>query len=189
MSSLEHKLTEIFRYEQKIHSKAQLVDYYKLYLQAVEGPRHLLNAQQDKVKKYLESEVNQIDVLSDTNPDFQDLTLSNKLDYVRVNLSFVKKNHIDLDTFFEILVNSALKSLHAETSYFKQNLNLFWKLASLILDITEYNQQRQELMQMISSDFIPHHSEIYIKTYNPHYRVVSKEVWNLYFGNEFHLEI
>ncbi len=178
MNSINQKrLEEILLLEKNLHPKAKLRDYYKLFYQAIYGPGHLLN-NLSEAKRYLKHELSNLKENDD--PDFQDLSLSKDLDFVRVNLNFVKRNDVAFDSLFEVLIESASAAIEFDKLSFKKYLNVFWKVTSLIFpDLNEFNEQAFELKRILNQgDYVLHHSETYREAYKPHYRVVSKQIWN-----------
>ena len=150
----------------KMHPFARLQDYYKLFYQAVFGPAHILS-DKNSAYQYLKTEI----ALSKSK-EIQSIALDDN-DFIRVGLGLIE----DVNKFFEVLWESAKKAKKiSNTEWF----NLWNKIATEIekTDIKNFKEDSKKIKEfLLDGKFIFHHSEIYKEKYHPHYRVVSRKLW------------
>lgn len=132
-------------------------DFLKLIYQSEFGPGHLIKSKSSL--NYLIEELENIKMINETNLLYE--YISN--DFIRVNLDIYKKYNLDV---------YKLNTLFYETSMLIHKTNLSKKLDILELYIghnEDINNFRNNPVQM-------HHSEIYKKYYDPHYRLISSNL-------------
>ncbi len=153
--------------ELKLYPKAQAVDFYKLFYQAVFGPAHILKNKQ-KAYEFFLKEIE----YSAENKQIQDISFMQN-DFIRVGLGLVN----DRERFFEIFLKSAeIKNVIS----FEEWLEI-WKEVKISLKRYNIENLDSDLKQIdkavTSGKTVFSHSDIYKRLYNPHYRVVSKKLW------------
>ena len=160
-------IKKLIEAEIKMHPKAELVDFYKLFFQAVYGPKHLL---QDKKQAY-EYFMKELKV-SKLNKNIQDISLFEN-DFIRIDLGLVSNPII----FFDALIKSA----EITTKLFMNDWIELWKKIADELKNYNLNNFEAELKRINESisnrKYVFHHSKTYKNLYNPHYRVLSKKLW------------
>ena len=153
----------------------ELVDYYKLTYQAVFGVKHLL-IDSTKAKQYLLSE------LSSITPKNEELFKNISIDssIVRINLKTFKYKSYNPDILFNIMKTSAEKISGSEDTFYE-----YWNSLLKLID-----NKKILLDPIVAKKYTlyfekplkeKHHSEIYIKSYDPHYRVVLKSEFEKFF--------
>ncbi|MGE5798623.1 MAG: hypothetical protein ACM34O_17070 [Ignavibacteria bacterium] len=156
--------------ELKLHPEATLIDIYKIFFQGAYGPAHMIADRTSALNCIAEE-------LSDTAKYdtvlWQQTGYENR--YFRVNLSIVKDKILSMeklaDAFFKSANNSNPPSLE---SWKKEWEFILDAIKGMGLTINNFTEDKKFLNDMLESgEMIVHHSEIYIKLYNPHYRVIS----------------
>lgn len=133
-------------------------DYLKLIYQSEFGPGHLIKSKSSSLN-YLIEEIESIKVINDNNVLYE--YISN--DFIRVNLDIYKKYNLDL---------CKLNTLFQETSMLIHKNNLSKKLDILESCIGP----SEDITAFRSTPVQMHHSEIYKKYYDPHYRLISSNL-------------
>lgn len=139
-------------------------DLVKLIYQRTYGPSHILS-NLEKSKQYLIYELNNLNESS-----YQDIEISESL--IRVSLNNIK----NIDTFFDAFVKTS-KMINATKEDYNKNIDL------LIKCIKENNLDFNiDTIKDLASENLPvHHSLKYNIAYNPHYRLIHKELYKKLF--------
>lgn len=141
------------------YPKMQLEDIFKLYLQGILGPAHLVPSYEnclERIKKeYSEIEKDNhemIEYISD--------------DYMRVYLYPYFKNYNSFDNLVRLFVESS--KIKGDVELFKQEIRLLM------------NEDNKEVIEEYLSrdNYLISHSLIYKKEYDPHYLVVHRKYLN-----------
>lgn len=159
-------IAELIKSEKELHPKAKPIDFYKLVFQAKYGPAHILNNKEHSYR-YLFQELK---ITPNTSTEIQDISLENN-DFIRVGLANVK----DADKFFGILIQSAYGIEEFSKSVWLECWN---KIKNQLTDYGNFEAELNRIDDLLRQNkFIFHHSKDYTKYYQPHYRVVSKKLW------------
>jgi hypothetical protein len=153
--------------------KANLVDYYKLFYQGTFGPGHIIADRQTAYEALLK----EIESCHATElPFLQDISFINP--YCRVSLEIIEKKMIEPEVFFDLLLESC-KVVHTLSPI---EWNEAWQDLEDILFQILPKLNEPKLIKMIHDnlygDRIPmiRHSDNFRKTYNPHYRLIRKDL-------------
>ncbi len=170
------KINQLILQEYSQHPKAQLVDYYKLFFQANFGTEHFIS---DKIstEKKLQKELEQL-----TFSNFPLLqNIGYKTSIYRVSLKLIAEKFITFEPFLKAFLNSSF----AIDSKQKNEWQKEWQkiqntIFSMNLPLKNVEADLQIIKTAIREFTSVHHSKIYKKHYNPHYRLLSeKELDNL----------
>ena len=158
--------------ELRLHPKAQLVDIYKFFFQGAFGPGHIISDQKSALT-YLQNELQ-----SSTEFDsvlWQQVGYKNQ--YYRINLKLVKEGTIPEEKYFKAFIQSANTSKTPSTKEWLEEWNFILSVIDeMKLIIPNYEEDKSGLDNMLlGGKVLVHHSDIYRKLYNPHYRIIDKE--------------
>jgi len=147
------------------HSKANLIDYYKLFFQSYFGQGHFIGSESE-TKRHLENEL--AGMKGSYLPLLQDISNGNGL--YRISLEAVRSSLISKD---ELLLHY-LNSIFIRTDW-EQWAQVWSKLLDLIL--AKYPKLKvetdlEQCFEVIQNRVIMSHSECFRLTYSPHYRVM-----------------
>ena len=158
--------------ELRLHPKAQLVDIYKFFFQGTFGPGHIINDQKSALT-YLQNEL-QSSTEFDSVP-WQQVGYKNQ--YYRINLKLVKEGSILEEKYFRAFIHSANTSKTPSTKKWLEEWNFILSVIDeMKLIIPNYEEDKSGLDNMLfGGKVLVHHSDIYRKLYNPHYRIIDKE--------------
>jgi hypothetical protein len=164
-------MENIFITQYQKYPNMEIRDYYKLLYQAEFGVKHLL-IDTLKSKQYLVEEYNSISAKNELLYEY----ISGDHQIIRVNLSSFKYRKFSIDSLFEVMKKSASLISSNEKSFLEQ-----WSILKKLIekgDIPLNHQIVSEYEKIFLNGIKEeHHSEIFINKYNPHYRVVLKEVF------------
>jgi hypothetical protein len=157
--------------ELKIHPKATLLDLYKDFFQGKFGPGHMIedsNAAADYFKKELQ-EATEFDSVS-----WQ--AVGEEKNYYRVNLSLVRDGKISAQQLIDAFIGSAKKAKPPSLESWHKEWNLILEIIEKMkLNLPDFEKDKLQIAQKLKKGIvIGDHSSIYIGTYHPHYRIVSK---------------
>lgn len=172
MSCADPGMEKILIEQYKKYPHMQEKDYYKLLFQSEFGIKHLL-IDTSESRKYLFSEMNSIEQSDEPLYEF----ISGDHRIIRVNLSAFKKKAMSIDLLFDVMKESAEKITGSDNNF----LSIWHQLKILIekqiipMDIKMFIKYETQFQRPLKEE---HHSETYIENYNPHYRVVLKELFD-----------
>lgn len=158
--------------ELSIHPECKLVDIYKLILQAFFGPLHILG-DLETVSSYIKAEA--LAMHNIYQPFIQDI--SNSLGFSRISISLIQPYiHQDEKLFTEHCNQMAnLMKLSCLQGKPKYSMKELW-MGSKELIHSHFpidNNEWDKLLQIAEQAIIPHHSDLFRTTYDPHYRVLN----------------
>ena len=164
-------IVKLIKSEFKLHPKAQLIDYYKLFFQGTFGPEHIISNKNSAIE-FLKNELEESPIFEEI--DYQNISYINE--FYRVNINIINKGMITFDDFMDAFLKSA--KIEKEISY-KEWLEEWGNIENQILlmkiPIENIEQQSSELWNIIKNEQIISHSNIYRSTYFPHYRLINAE--------------
>jgi hypothetical protein len=151
----------------------QIEDYLKLIHQSVYGPAHISHQpNRDQLLAYLHHEMN----LSVDDPSTSWIEpIGNH--YFRVSIQPVKKrwmtDSVLIDAFFQSMIDPLFEDVNDMMKHHLEELKMLIEKGIILLDQvksmeTIINYQNQGYQAI-------HHSDIYRKTYHPHYRVIHQK--------------
>jgi len=158
--------------ELTLHPNATLLDLYKNFFQGEFGPGHMITSK-DAAAKYIKEEIK--------NVQYYDTVLWQPVGYkelyYRINLSLIKDRKIDMEELLVAFTENREKSDKMSLSEWKDEWIFILKIIEkLNLKLQDFETDKMKIMKNLENgNIIGHHSETYLKTYHPHYRIVSKE--------------
>lgn len=157
-----------------IYPNSTLRDIYKNFFQDHFGPGHIIT-DTDAATRYLSLELASCD--SFQGPAYESTGYEGR--FYRVNLSVVKNGTISYDRFFDAFIRSANTVEPISPDKWRKE----WKkidgvIKSMNLSIENEDEDRLEIDNLLKNgEFIMHHSNRFNEFYNPHYRIIEKEIF------------
>ena len=171
--SVEKAVKQAVERQIEKYPKATLKDLYKSFFQDAYGPGHLIN-DVEKAKNYLAEELasfteNACAMMEPTGWQGN---------YYRVNLAVVKNGTVSFDAFFDAFLQSAKNAESVDIeSWKKEWTGIENIIRSMNIPLADIEKDSAEIHQrLVDGRYIGHHSEVFNKTYQPHYRIISKEM-------------
>lgn len=164
------------------YPESRVQDIYKSFCQDNLGPGHLIPDPQS-ARNYLESELRtfreDLDSARYDVPGIMYCPVGDQGNYVRVDLSVILDGLVDEETYLDAFVRSANEGKRLTEEQWVAK----WKEVEKVLrkhfpDIPD----AQEDLEMIDSyvqkgDLIMHHSEAFSEAYDPHYRIIARDIF------------
>lgn len=171
--SILPKINNLIHRELQRFPQAELVDIYKLFHQDYFGPGHFF-ADKEDIINYLSAELDMM-ASSDNKPENQDIDCLNG--FIRVDIRWVQHGDITLNDLAEMFWKSSRVKLNQPIAW-----DVHWQRISEIIS-KEYPDINLDNAEQISNyarqEKALHHSAIFRQLYQPHYRIISKELWKL----------
>ena len=164
------------------YPESRVQDIYKNFCQDNLGPGHLIPDPQS-AKNYLEYELRtfreDLDSARYDAPGILYYPVGDKGNYVRVDLRVVLDGLVSEDVYLEAFVRSANEGNRLTDKQWVAK----WKEVEKVIrkefpDIPDALEELEAIDSYVEKgELIFHHSEAFSKAYNPHYRIISREIF------------
>lgn len=164
------------------YPESRVLDIYKSFCQDNLGPGHMIPDMRS-AKNYLEYELQTFREDLDSSrydaPGIMYYPVGNKGNYVRVDLSVVLDGLVDKEAFLDAFVRSANEGKRLTEEQWVAK----WKEIEKIIrkDFPNIPDAKEDLQTIDSylnkGELIIHHSETFSKAYNPHYRIIARDIF------------
>ena len=160
--------------QMQTYPKSTLKDLYKNFFQDKFGPGHIIS---DTIAagKYLRSELSSYTGVEGAIAE----PTGWEGNFLRVNLSVIKSGLIPYDTYFDAFIRS-VQGIHpiSVQAWQKEWLQIEAIIRSMNLSLPDYETDRIEIEERLSrGEYVGHHSKTFEEAYTPHYRIVSKQIF------------
>ena len=157
------------------YPKSRLLDLYKNFFQDKFGPGHMV-ADTASAGAYVRRELlavkgrSQVDYVETTGWEGK---------FVRVDMALLKENIVDYSTFFDAFIKSTSQAEYPDIDKW----NVEWKEIESIIrkiypQIPLIDEDSAAIDKLLGSgNYAIHHSEEYSKAYDPHYRLISRAIY------------
>jgi len=167
------KVYESINTELANYPEAELTDIYKNFFQDAFGPSHML-ADTQAVINYLKKEL-------DAAEGFDSLLLQplgTNHNYYRVNLLLVKNGAITCEELVDAFIGSANLATPPSISNWKKTWDeVLVTIKKMDVRFTNFTSDSIFIDSLLNSgNYVVHHSNKYKQLYNPHYRIVHKDL-------------
>ena len=164
------------------YPETRVQDIYKSFCQDNLGPGHLIPDPQS-ARNYLESELRtfkeDLDSARYDAPSIMYYPVGDQGNYVRVDLSVVLDGLVGEETYLDAFVRSANEGKRLTEEQWVAK----WREVEKVIkkDFPDIPDAVKDL-EMIDSyvekgDLIMHHSEAFSNAYNPHYRIIARDIF------------
>lgn len=178
---LNSRIEKAIENELEHYPEARLRDIYKNFFQDAFGPGHLI-PDTTHAGKYLNFELGQ--PIGDTLK-WQAIGLENN--YYRINLQLVKDGILPRSVLLEAMIESAQLARNPDINIWKKE----WEDAIVViqklkLKLPDFESDKKAIEELFSKgEYVMHHSNHYNETYQRHYRIIHKTVFNRWKGVYF----
>jgi uncharacterized protein (UPF0262 family) len=157
-----------------MYPKSTLQDLYKNFFQDYFGPGHIVS---DTLSAgaYLNGELASFEQASGA---YYEPTGYNA-NFYRVNLSVIKERLVTRDLFFDAFIRSVsdLQTITLE-EWKKEWKEIDSVIYTMNLSLADYEQEREKIFSLLEQEkYVFHHSEPFSKAYDPHYRIIEREIF------------
>lgn len=164
------------------YPESRVLDIYKSFCQDNLGPGHLIPNPQS-AKNYLMSELEtfreDLDSARYDAPGIMYYLVGDKGNYVRVDLSVVLDGLVDQEVYLDAFVRSANEGKRLTEEQWVAK----WKRIEKIIrkhfpGIPDAKEDLETINSYLDKgELIIHHSEAFSKAYNPHYRIIARDIF------------
>lgn len=164
------------------YPESRVQDIYKSFCQDNLGPGHLIPDPQS-ARNYLESELRtyreDLDSARYDAPSILYYPVGDRGNYVRVDLSVVLDGLVGKEAYLDAFVRSANEGKRLQEEQWVAR----WKKVATVIrkDFPDIPNAEADLKAIDSwvekGDLIMHHSETFSEAYNPHYRIIAKDIF------------
>lgn len=172
--AFETGVRETVKAQMEKYPAATLKDIYKNFFQDRFGPGHIIGDIYS-AHDYLHAE---IDFYSHFSGELAEPT-GWQHNFYRVNLAVVKNGLISCDALLDALVRSANEVKPIPVEEWKQEWARIERvIKSMELTLPDYEQDLNEINgRLEEGNYIGHHSDAYNIAYEPHYRIISRDIY------------
>lgn len=158
----------------KIHPESTLRDLYKSFFQDRFGPGHIIS-NTDAARQYL---LRELDSYTTVSGEMVEPT-GWEHNFYRVNLAVIKKGFISSELLLDALVRSANDVEPVSVEKWREEWAGIEKIIrNMNLSLPDYDKDLAEITDKLQRGaYVGHHSETYSKAYDPHYRIISREIY------------
>lgn len=160
--------------QMQTYPKSTLKDLYKNFFQDKFGPEHIIS-DTTAAGNYLRREMASY---SKTEGDIAEPT-GWEGNFYRVNLSVIKNGQIPYQTFFDAFVRSVNGIRPVTVAEWQKEWNRIEAIIrSMNLTLPDYEADKQEIDNRLNrGEYVGHHSKVFEDSYMPHYRIISKDIF------------
>jgi hypothetical protein len=172
--SFEQQVCQSVENQLEQYSKSSLQDLYKSFFQDKFGPGHIIS-DTSAARRYLDSELSSFETSS--NPEVEPTGWEHN--FYRVNLSLIKSGKIPYGVFFDAFVES-VNSINPPTveDWKKEWTAIERVISSMNLSLTDFEKDKIRIDSLLNAGkYAVHHSAVYEETYRPHYRIISRKIF------------
>lgn len=156
------------------YPKSTLKDLYKNFFQDKYGPGHIIS-DTTGAGNYLRRELS---TMTSSDGELVEPT-GWEGNFYRVNLSLIKEGRIPYNVFFDAFIRSVNGIEPPPVPVWKEEWeNIETIISSMELTLPDYESDKAEINERLEKgEFVGHHSPLFEETYSPHYRIISRDVF------------
>ena len=160
--------------QMSVYPQSTLKDLYKNFFQDRYGPGHLI-PDTAAAGSYLRYELSSFDNISGA---YYEPTGWEGCFY-RVNLSVIKENLVPYDVYLDAFVRSVNQIVPPSVAEWKAEwLAIDAIIQTMNLSLPDYEKDRQEIVELLErGEYVMHHSPQFEQRYDPHYRIIEKNIF------------
>ncbi len=161
-------------WQMETYPASTLKDLYKNFFQDRFGPGHIIS-DTTAAGNYLRRELDSYTEVSGARAE----PTGWEHNFFRVNLSVVKDGSIPCDLFLDAFVRSVNGIEPPSLDKWKEEWTTIEAIiSSMGLDLSGYEEDRTEILRRLDGgDYVGHHSAAFNAAYSPHYRIVSRKIY------------
>jgi hypothetical protein len=156
------------------YPESTLKDLYKNFFQDKFGPGHII-ADTAAAGEYLRSELASYSRIEGNIAE----PTGREGHFYRVNLSVLKTGQVSYELYFDAFLRS-VQSIKAPTveEWEKEWKRIEKVIAGMHLCLPDYETDKREIEERLAGgEYTGHHSARFEASYSPHYRIISKEIY------------
>ena len=153
---------------------SSLRDLYKTYFQDRFGPGHII-ADEKAADNYLRYELENAATME--GDDYEPTGYEER--FMRVNLSVIADGRVPYDKYLSAFVRSVNGIEPITIEQWREE----WKVIDEVinemnLNLPDYEADRAEIWALLErGEYVMHHSKLFEQHYDPHYRIIEREIF------------
>lgn len=166
----------------QVYPESRVQDIYKSFCQDNLGPGHLI-PNPESARNYLMSELNtfrnDLDSARYQAPAILYYPVGDEGNYVRVDLLVVLEGIVGEEAFLDAFVRSANQGERVTEEQWVAKWNAVEKVIRKEFNsIPDAGKDLEMIDENVANgNLIMHHSEVFGETYNPHYRIIARDIF------------
>jgi len=168
------KIKDAVSLQLSLYPEATLQDLYKAFFQAEFGAEHIV-ADSTGAGRYLSSEIQTPDQKNDIlfEPIGADST------FFRVHLKAVQKGYITRNMLFDAFLKGVYTvEIPQIESWAKTWPQILSVIESMKLNLPNFETDKENIDSILASgNYASHHSDVFSEAYDPHYRIIRKDIF------------
>ena len=166
----------------QVYPESRVQDIYKSFCQDNLGPGHLI-PNPESARNYLMSELNtfrnDLDSARYQAPAILYYPVGDEGNYVRVDLLVVLEGIVGEEAFLDAFVRSANQGKRVTEEQWVAKWNAVEKVIRKEFNsIPDAGKDLEMIDENVANgNLIMHHSEVFGETYNPHYRIIARDIF------------
>lgn len=160
--------------QMRLYPHSTLRDLYKNYFQDRFGPGHII-ADEQAADSYLRYELES--ATSFEGEDYEPTGYEER--FMRVNLGVIADGRVPYEKFLSAFVRSVngIEPITIE-QWREEWAEIEAVIGELSLDLPNYEADRAEIRALLErGEYVMHHSKLFEQHYSPHYRIISREIF------------
>jgi hypothetical protein len=172
--SFEGKVRQAVEFQMEHYPASHLKDLYKSFFQDRFGPGHIIS-DASAARAYIDSELASYDSLAGETVE----PTGWEHNFYRVSLDVVKSGQVTVDQLTDALVRSANNVPPTTIEQWKAEWGKIEAVVrSMNLSLPDYEEELAQILEALGKGiYMGHHSEVYNAAYSPHYRIISREIY------------
>ena len=173
-ADFESRVVNAVKVQMELYPESRLQDIYKNFYQDMFGPGHMI-PDTTAAGNYLRRELASYSEC--TGPDIDPTGW--EANFYRVNLSLLKENIIPYQIFFDAFTESVNGIEPPSPDEWREMWSdILVVIENMKLDLPDYQRDIAELNKLLAeNNFTVHHSEAFNLHYQPHYRIIERDIF------------
>jgi hypothetical protein len=173
-TGFEKSVRKAVVYQMERYPASHLKDLYKSFFQDRFGPGHIIK-DASGARAYIEAELASYD--TSTNEMVEPTGWEHN--FYRVSLDAVKRGQVTVEQMTDALVRSANSVQPTTIEQWKAEWGRIEAVVrSMNLSLPDYDKELAEIDEALAKGiYMGHHSEAYSTAYDPHYRIISRQIY------------
>lgn len=169
----DRAVADAVRLQMELYPESRLQDLYKAFFQAEFGAEHIV-ADTTAAGKYLDLEL----TVTDSTEIFYE-PIGADSSYFRVHLKAVQDSLITRQELFDAFIGGVNRIEIPQIERWKDRWPEILKVIDRMnLNLPEYDSDRAMIDSVLATGaYAIHHSEAFSKAYDPHYRIIRKDLF------------
>lgn len=170
----EYAVRQAVSRQMETYPKSTLKDLYKNFFQDKFGPGHIIS-DTTGAGNYLRRELASYTVVEGALAE----PTGWEGNFYRVNLAVIKNDQVPYDRYFDAFVRSVNGIQPVPVPEWRKEWHRIEAIIqSMNLSLPEYENDKAEIEERLEKgEYVGHHSRMFEDTYSPHYRIISKEIF------------